>query len=493
MGAADAQQINELVYQWQEEIKKSKKYFLWIHYMDPHYPYNARLPWIEHYNIQSETNVKPQLPPNEVDRYDSEINYVDSYVAELIEKFDLDKNTLLIITSDHGEQFFEHGQQGHAWSLHQEETHVPLIIQVPDGFEMVKAIDQASLLDIVPTILHAIDAEPPQQSTGKVLLNDKEALGWLKKVYSRTGEARYIFSELDKISVLKAIITNTWKYIYDYKNKTGQLYSITSDPNERNNLADKNPDQCTQLKNELLDWVATSKTYPVKAQSFQLSQEEKEKLEAIGYVATEENNDYDKDGVPNEQDNCPRIPNQDQEDADGNGVGNKCEPSLFEYHWLEAEEADTIVDPLQVAADDTASEGRYLFAPNGTKNQYIPSSIMGTYTVDIQQAGEYIVLGRIKVIDKRDNSFFVQIDDGPNYLWEIETGNYWHWDAVNDLDAADPVKFSLNAGDHTIKMKLREDGTKLDKILLTNNATFVPRGEETIGVHLSPDGAKGIQ
>ena len=79
------------------------------------------------------------------------------------------------------------------------------------------------------------------------------------------------------------------------------------------------------------------------------------------------------------------------------------------------------------------------------------------------------MLGRVKIIDKRDNSFFVEIDDGPDNLWEIEAGNYWHWDAVNDRDAADPVKFSLTEGIHEIKVKLREDGTKLDKMLLTNN------------------------
>ena len=76
---------------------------------------------------------------------------------------------------------------------------------------MVKAIDQASLVDIVPTILQTIDAEFPQQSIGKVLLNDKEPLSWLKQVFFRTSEARYIFSELDKNFTLKSIITPAWK------------------------------------------------------------------------------------------------------------------------------------------------------------------------------------------------------------------------------------------------------------------------------------------
>jgi hypothetical protein len=477
LGSATAKHINELVYLWEDKIKKSGKYFLWVHYMDPHYPYNARSPWIEHYDPQLLSKANPPAPPNPVDLYDSEINYVDSYVRNFMQKFDLDKKTLLIITSDHGEQFFERGRLGHAWNLHQEEIHVPLIIQLPDGAETVTIENQASLLDIVPTILQIIDTAPPEQTTGKVLLENKDPLNWLKTMFSRTSGTRYIFSELDKISTLKAIITPPWKYIYNYKNKTDQLYSITSDPNELNNLADKNSEQCNQLKKALLNWVSAAKTYPVKSQSFELSQEEKEQLEAMGYVTTEENKDYDKDGIPNDQDNCPNIPNQDQEDTDGNGIGNKCEPSLLDYYWLEAENADTIVDPLEVAKDDTASGNKFIYSPNGTSNQYVPGSIMGTYTVNILQAGEYILLGRVKVIDKRDNSFFVQIDSGSDNLWEIEAGNYWHWDAVNDRDDADPVKFSLPSGVHTIKLKLREDGTKLDKMLLTNNVAFVPSGK----------------
>jgi arylsulfatase A-like enzyme len=480
LGSATAEHINELVYLWEDKIKKSEKYFLWVHYMDPHYPYNARSPWIEHYDPQLLSKANPPAPPNPVDLYDSEINYVDSYVRNFMQKFDLDKKTLLIITSDHGEQFFERGRLGHAWNLHQEEIHVPLIIQLPDRSEMVKIENQTSLLDIVPTILHVLDIDPPEQTIGKVLLKDKEPLNWLKTMFSRASESRHIFSELDKVSALKAIITPAWKYIYNYKNKTDQLYSITSDPNELNNLADKNPKQCTQLNKELLHWAATSKTYPVKSKSFEMSQEEKEKLEAMGYVATEENMDYDKDGMPNDMDNCPNVPNQDQEDTDGNGIGNKCEPSLVEYHWLEAEDADTIIDPLEIATDDNASEGRFIYSQNGKGNEYVPSSIMATYTVNISQAGDYVLLGRVKVIDKRDNSFFVQIDNGSDDLWEIETGNYWHWDAVNNRDDADPVQFSLTKGVHTINIKLREDGTKLDKMLLTNNVTFVPRGKEPL-------------
>jgi len=85
--------------------------------------------------------------------------------------------------------------------------------------------------------------------------------------------------------------------------------------------------------------------------------------------------------------------------------------------------------------------------------------------------------GRVQAHDANDNLFFVQLDDELDNLWEIETGDAWHWDAVNNRDIADPARFMLEAGQHTIRIKLGEDVTKLDKMLLTNDVNFVPTGE----------------
>ena len=166
-----------------------------------------------------------------------------------------------------------------------------------------------------------------------------------------------------------------------------------------------------------------------------------------------------------------------QEDMNGNGIGNACEPSQLEYHWLEAEHANSIVSPLGIAYEEKASGGKYIYSPNVTENQYTPSPIMAIYTVDLSQAGEYILWGRVKAFDTKSDSFFIQIDDGFNNLWDIEPGDQWHWNLVNDRDREYPVKFILNKGNHTIKIKLREDGTKLDKMVLTNNITFKPTNQ----------------
>ena len=91
--------------------------------------------------------------------------------------------------------------------------------------------------------------------------------------------------------------------------------------------------------------------------------------------------------------------------------------------------ADSIVSPLEIAADENASGGRFIYAPNGAGNEYEPGGkIHATYTVTISQAGTYILWGRVQAHDGNDNSFFVQMDDDLDNLWEMETGDAWHWD-----------------------------------------------------------------
>jgi hypothetical protein len=188
------------------------------------------------------------------------------------------------------------------------------------------------------------------------------------------------------------------------------------------------------------------------------------------------NYDTDEDGLCDKEDNCYYVFNPDQQDSNGNGVGDACIPSHIENHWLEAEQADVIVNPLEVAYDEKASEDRYIHSQNGTESQYWSSFVMAIYRVTISNPGVYILWGRVSAPYGSDNSFFIQIDDDSNMLWEIQLGNSWHWDRVNNRGIADPVRFTLTEGVHTIKVKVREDGTKLDKMLLTNYPFAVPRG-----------------
>lgn len=282
--------VNDILYAWENEIKKTDKYFLWIHYFDPHVPYLARKPWIERYASKKSTRKHdfsgkqindltrlipdlkndPQALADLVAHYDSEINYVDSYIGELIKKFGLTKNTLVVITSDHGEEFLEHGRLGHGNNLYQETIHVPLIIKLPHNSSGQTVDENFSLIDVTPTILGILNIAPPEHMLGKSLL---------KKVVPLNT-----FAELDTNSNLKSLVTAEWKYIYNYSDDSEQLYNVMSDRLELNNLAAENFEQQVRLKEQLFEWVKTAKRHPPKKKFYKLSAEEKEKLKSLGYL-----------------------------------------------------------------------------------------------------------------------------------------------------------------------------------------------------------------
>jgi arylsulfatase A-like enzyme len=296
--------VNKALYVWEDTIRKSKKFFLWLHYSDPHHPYHARSPWVERYTSPvltqklnfSEKKMSelkqsiplfkkdPQTLFNLVALYDSEINFVDSSIGELIEKFELDKKTLIIVTADHGEEFLEHGKIDHGNSLYQESIHIPLIIKLPFTAAKKKVRTYANLVDVMPSILHSLDVDLPKQTRGKALLKKEGLLLGLPGTLLEDKSSDYSFSELDIRTVSKTIITPEWKYIYNYQDNTEELYTIKKDTLEVNNVARKHRKQCNTLKEQLFNWVSRAKKYPITTQPFLPSAEELEKLETLGYI-----------------------------------------------------------------------------------------------------------------------------------------------------------------------------------------------------------------
>ena len=160
--------------------------------------------------------------------------------------------------------------------------------------------------------------------------------------------------------------------------------------------------------------------------------------------------------------------------------------NAWDYIWLEAEDADDLTPDFEIASDASASNDAYIWIPEGVG--FRAHDGIASYNIHVNTSGDYVVWGRVIASDEGNNSFFVQFDnDGFEALWTINLSSMWQWDAVNHWGNGgefepeiDPVVFNLSAGDHILEIKQREDGTKLDKLLITNNLSYVPQDEGDI-------------
>ena len=128
-----------------------------------------------------------------------------------------------------------------------------------------------------------------------------------------------------------------------------------------------------------------------------------------------------------------------------------------------------INDAMVASADGNASSGMYIWVPNGGgSGGYVE------YSFDIPSAGQYVVWGRVLAPNGEDDSFYVSMDGGADSLWDTTISSSWVWDKVNHRNGSDPVVYNLAAGKHKLVIKQREDGTKLDRIVITNDMNAVP-------------------
>lgn len=214
-----------------------QKWFLWLHYLDPHGYY------VEHPG-------EPSFGTTEEDRYDAELRYTDKHVGRLIEELarmpDADR-TILIITSDHGDAFNEHGFINHGQALYRELLHVPLIFYVP-GLPPRTVDGATSPLDIVPTVADLLDYEyEPGQFEGESLVP--------QLFYGKDARERVVFAETDWPDPQRAAITADHKLIYRLKRNLYELYDLRKDPWEKKNIATRERATMEKMKRYLDEWL----------------------------------------------------------------------------------------------------------------------------------------------------------------------------------------------------------------------------------------------
>ena len=281
----DSTAVNAHAFDWLER-HRAARFFLFLHYMDPHDPY-FRHPY-DGYAIARVENESPDpARAAEMEQlYTGEVRHVDESVGKLVERLHalgLYDDTAIVLTADHGEEFQEHGGWWHGTTLYDEQIHVPLLIKWPKGAAAAPPVVEdhlVRLLDVAPTLLGraGVAIPPAMQGVDLALPNPDPA-------------ARRHFAEEDlEGNVLRALRTFDWKWIEaNPGNPRGlpasELFHLAQDPAERRNLVQAEPAKAAELRGLADAQQQLARARHVEGGSERsLSQAEEERLRALGYI-----------------------------------------------------------------------------------------------------------------------------------------------------------------------------------------------------------------
>jgi arylsulfatase A-like enzyme len=248
-------------------------WFLWVHFLDPHAAY------IEHVGI---TSLFGGATPSE--RYDGEIRFTDHYVGVVLDAlrhYELDSNTIVVLLSDHGEEFEDHGGYEHGHTLHFEQLRVPFAIRAP-GIAPRRVPDLVRAIDLAPTLVELLDLP---QAAGSTFTG--RSLGPLLRGESLPPEPA--FAEIGHLATAAALITERYKLIVEFSGDGGvlntRLYDRIADPLERRDLAETKAETVEQM-NAALRLVRRNAAQRRVATSnkVDLSGPETEAKRQLGYV-----------------------------------------------------------------------------------------------------------------------------------------------------------------------------------------------------------------
>jgi len=308
-----AQRVAASACRWLEN-RGDRRFFLFLHTYQIHDPYSSPSPYnrmflpegAEWDKLDTLTFFKDYLayrPLSEAQRqniislYDAEVRTTDDQLikplVETLKRLGLYERTLLILTSDHGEEFYEHGAWLHSRQLYEESIRIPLLIKFPAGrFKGRKVEGTVRLTDVMPTILDILDiGRAPAAMDGTSLL---------PTVKKGRSEDRPVLAELEldtKDTIKKSLIQGWDKIIRnDLINEQApadnsypppqrpplEFYRLADDPEERKNAIDREPVSARNLADNLRAILAG---FPQRARHrLELDQALREKLRALGYI-----------------------------------------------------------------------------------------------------------------------------------------------------------------------------------------------------------------
>ena len=274
------------------ETQRGRAFFLFLHTYEVHHPYTPEERDLELFRggyhgplpdqismdlLEEVNHGKRTLEPRDrqhiVDAYDAEIRSADrafGTLVALLRKLGLFDDALVVVTSDHGEEFGEHGQMGwHSHTLYDELLHVPLLVKLPGSRRAGNTVEETVRgIDIAPTVLATLGKTPPSGFEGR------DVLGF----WPSPAGAAEVWSSRDVTTPagVFALRTPDWKLI------DRRLYDLRHDPGERSDVAGSEPQVMKRMTSRRLA-LLESRPRP-RPQRARINEELRRRLRALGYL-----------------------------------------------------------------------------------------------------------------------------------------------------------------------------------------------------------------
>jgi arylsulfatase A-like enzyme/Tfp pilus assembly protein PilF len=244
-----------------------KKFFLWMHLYDPHFPYRPPEPYNHEYATQP---------------YDGEIAFADEQfgrLVRLLKEKGLYQNTVIVLSGDHGESLGEHGEKTHGFFIYNATMHVPLIIRLPGKSAGLTVANPVSLIDLMPTILAAVGVEIPAQVQGRSLL---------PSLRGKPGEGdRLLYGEtfLPRLHFNWSELRGAENAKYHFIDAPRpELYDLTKDPGETRNLLSEKKAVAEEMRAKLAGLIRKYSAGKEMAEKTGLDPALMERLKSLGYA-----------------------------------------------------------------------------------------------------------------------------------------------------------------------------------------------------------------